>query len=106
MVVTAQRIGGIAGWRERLGPIDTDDAVTGAQIVQAVTDADFFSLPEEYPPKRRIYDGHQFSLTARDEDASHTVAWETGSEVPETLHAIISAMNGSAEWERIEFDRP
>jgi hypothetical protein len=101
MIVTAQRSGGIGGWEERLGPVDTEKTAAGAQIVDAVRKADFFNLPASYPPKQVIYDGYAYSLTVRaDEGQAHTVRWEDGSEPPASLNAILVSMRDAADWER------
>jgi hypothetical protein len=102
MIVEAERSGGIGGWHEQLGPVDTAEAPAGKEIEQAVTESDFFNLPAKYPAKQTVYDGYRYTLTVRnDDDASHAVGWETGSEVPAGLSRILASLDAAADWERI-----
>jgi hypothetical protein len=102
MTVTAERKGGISGWHERLGPVDTEEAPNGEQIVQAITDADFFNLPAEYPPQQTVRDGYRYSVAVRtDEASSHTVSWETGSQTPDGVRNILTATEMAADWQRV-----
>jgi hypothetical protein len=101
MTVTVQRSGGIGGWRERLGPVETSGAPNGDEIVQAVLDADFFNLPSKYPPAQVIYDGYRYSLSVGHDGKSHAVAWEDGSDVPDGVLHILAVAEKAAEWSRL-----
>lgn len=102
MIVTAERSGGFAGWHERLGPVDTAVVVTGEQIVQAVTDADFFNLAADYPADNTVHDGYAYKLTVEnDQDSTHAVSWKTGSKRPDGLRRVLEATERAAGWERV-----
>jgi hypothetical protein len=103
VILTADRAGGFAGWHERLGPIDTSQGVSnGETLEKIVREADFFNLPSEY--KSTPYpEGYALSLTVEESNRTHTVTWRNpGSEVPDSLNQILSAMDESSDWERIE----
>lgn len=102
MILTADRTGGIAGFHERLGPIDTSQGVSnGETLEKLVTEADFFNLPAEYQYTPRP-DDYAHSLTVTESNRTHTVTWGKGSEVPDSLNQILRAMDESSDWERIE----
>lgn len=102
MILTADRTGGLAGWHERLGPVDTSAVPNGEALDQLIAEADFFNLPNEYKEARRVYDGYRNTLAVEDADRTHTVTWSTGSDVPDSLHRILGAMDESSDWERVE----
>ena len=82
MEISVLRTGGIAGVRERLGPIDTsalaDDL--GDRLEAKVEEMGFFDFPERIPDESTIYDAFQHDITVSDGDRRHSVTFSDGAE--------------------------
>lgn len=79
MEVTVDRTGGLAGVRERLGPVDTSQLNAGglgAQIEAKVSEIGFFDLPEQLTGGEHASDTFKYKVTVVDGDRNHSVSYD------------------------------
>lgn len=83
MIVTAWRSGGLAGHRERLGPVDTErqSGAVASAIAHLVREAGFFALPASVG-EAGSPDAFRFRLRVEDGDREHEVSWSERSDDP------------------------
>jgi hypothetical protein len=74
MKITFQRSGGFAGMRI-IKTLDTADLspTDASKVLQLITEADFFRLPDTITASKPQPDRLQYRLTVADEDQEHTV---------------------------------